>query len=191
MTPILWNSFLIFLGLLPRHSIQLHVHVIIASTLSLSVFVNFYFDLPKYFPALQFSLHKLRGIKLPRVTVEALFANLGLSLDDVHTVPFTLERVCSIWTAREINPFIEDLVQALVVTKTTGRYASLVCSTKGEATCTFTCAKYVYTHINPTTTLTWWTECLHIHVTCVCIVVHYTQLQQDSCLHENPFQLGL
>ena len=84
--------------------------------------------------ALQFSLQRLHGIKLPRPTVEALLGNLGLSLDDIHTVPYTLERVCSIWIARETNPFIEDLIQALVFTKTTGRYASLVCSTKGEAT---------------------------------------------------------
>ena len=128
--------------------------------------------------ALQFSLQRLRGIKLPRPTMEALLGNLGLSLDDIHTVPSTLEKICSIWIARETNPFIEDLIQALVFTKTTGRYASLVCSTKGEATYTCMCVKYVYTHVNPTTTLIWWAESLHVHVhvTYACIVLCYTGL---------------
>ena len=88
--------------------------------------------------ALQFSLRRLRGIKLTRVTVEALLGNLGLSLDNIHTLPSTLERVCSIWIDRETNPFIEDLIQALVITKTTGRYASLICSSKGEVPCVCT-----------------------------------------------------
>ena len=84
--------------------------------------------------ALQFSLDRLYGIKLPRVTVDALLGNLGLSLDDTRTVPSSLGRVYSTWVDRETNPYIEDFIQALVVTKTTGRYASLVCSNTGEAT---------------------------------------------------------
>ena len=89
--------------------------------------------------ALQLSLQRLRGVKLPRVTVEALLCNLGLSLDDIHPMPSTLARVYSVWVARETNPFIEDFIQALVLTKTTGRYASLLCSTKGEAACSRVC----------------------------------------------------
>jgi hypothetical protein len=88
------------------------------------------------------------------VTVEALLGNLGLSLDDIHTMPSTLARVYSIWMAREANPFIEDFIQALVLTKTTGRYASLLCSIKGEVTCRQVCVKFMYTHINTTTALT-------------------------------------
>ena len=99
-----------------------------------------------HFSALQFSLSRLRGIKLPRVTVEALLGNLGLSLDDNHTLPSTLEKVCSIWREREANLFIDDLIQALVVTRTTGRYAALVCSTKGEVVCARVCmcVRYMY-----------------------------------------------
>ena len=78
------------------------------------------------------------------MTVEALLGNLGLSLDDIHTLPSTLEKVCSIWREREANPFIDDLVQALVVTRTTGRYAALVCSTKGEVVCVCVCVGYMY-----------------------------------------------
>ena len=85
------------------------------------------------YPALQFSLRKLRDIKLPRPTAVALLGNLGLSPEDIFsTVPSSLERVCSIWVDRETNPFTDDLIQALVLTKTTGRYASLLCSTESE-----------------------------------------------------------
>lgn len=82
--------------------------------------------------ALLLSLKKLRGVRLPRPTAEALIGNLGLSLDDILTLPSSLEKVCSIWISKESNPFLDDLVQALVLTRGTGRYASLVCSTNGN-----------------------------------------------------------
>ena len=111
-------------------------------------------------PALQLSMQRLRGVKLPRVTVEALLCNLSLSLEDIHPTPSTLASVYdSVWRAtqcsyRETNPFIEDFIQALVLTKTTGRYASLLCSTKGEAAyscvcvhCMYVCVRYMYMYV--------------------------------------------
>ena len=84
-----------------------------------------------FLSALQMCLKKLRGIRLSRATAESLIGNLGLSMDDIHTLPSSLERICSIWVSKESNPFIGDLIQALILTESTGRYASLICSTKG------------------------------------------------------------
>ena len=82
-------------------------------------------------PALQVCLKKLRGIRLPSATALALIGNLGLSPDDIHTLPSSLERICSIWISKETNPFIDVLIQALILTKSTGRYAALLSSSKG------------------------------------------------------------
>ena len=36
------------------------------------------------------------------------------------------------WLLQESNPFLDDLIQALVLTKGTGKYASAICSVDGK-----------------------------------------------------------
>jgi hypothetical protein len=43
-----------------------------------------------------------------------------------------------------------------------------LCSIKGEVTCRQVCVKFMYTHINTTTALTWRTVSLHNTIQCTC-----------------------